>query len=340
MQAIQLGPSGRSTPQLGFGCSGLMGALDRPSSLRLLEEVYASGIRHFDVAPMYGYGEAEACLGEFLARHPGECTVTTKYGIAAPTRGRGLLGPARRLAAPVLRVVPGLKRRLLRAADAVTGGVDKLPFTPEEARTSLERSLRSLRAERLDLWLLHEVAIADLPAGGDERLLRFLEDAKREGKIGDFGVGSGRALVRELERERPAFCRVVQTDWALPGGPEIPAASEGEVASFQVFHRVVAGGARPLQAAMVANPEAGRRWSSQTGVDLTQLAELGFLLLKAACVFSPEALFLFSSKRPKHIAENVAAVSGEALRVPAQRLYELLQTEGLPRPAANDRRVA
>ena len=38
-------------------------------SLRLLEAAYDAGIRHFDVAPMYGYGEAESCLGEFRARH-------------------------------------------------------------------------------------------------------------------------------------------------------------------------------------------------------------------------------------------------------------------------------
>ena len=95
-----------------------------------------------------------------------------------------------------------------------------------------------------------------------------------------------------------------------------------------------------MHAALMANPEVGRRWSAQTGADLTQLADLGFLMLKAACLFSPEALFLFSSKRPKHIAENVAAVTDGSLRVPAQRLRELLQTEGLPGAANGDRWVA
>ena len=42
MTQIELGPSGRSTTQLGFGCSGLLGVLDRPASLRLLEAVLAT----------------------------------------------------------------------------------------------------------------------------------------------------------------------------------------------------------------------------------------------------------------------------------------------------------
>ena len=84
MEQIRLASSGRETTRLGYGCSSIMGALGRRQSLRLLEAAYDAGIRHFDVAPMYGYGEAESCLGEFLQRHPGQLTVTTKYGIAPP----------------------------------------------------------------------------------------------------------------------------------------------------------------------------------------------------------------------------------------------------------------
>ena len=58
-----------------------MGSISRRESLRLLEAAFDAGIRHFDVAPMYGYGEAEGCLGEFLQRHRADVTVTTKYGI-------------------------------------------------------------------------------------------------------------------------------------------------------------------------------------------------------------------------------------------------------------------
>ena len=59
MEQIRLASSGRETTRLGYGCSSIMGALGRRQSLRLLEAAYDAGIRHFDVAPMYGYGEAE-----------------------------------------------------------------------------------------------------------------------------------------------------------------------------------------------------------------------------------------------------------------------------------------
>ncbi|WP_433964054.1 aldo/keto reductase [Tunturiibacter gelidiferens] len=81
MAQIPLGDTGRTTTRLGFGCSSLMGAMGRRASLAILESAYDAGIRHFDVAPMYGYGEAEGCLGEFLQRHRHQITVTTKYGI-------------------------------------------------------------------------------------------------------------------------------------------------------------------------------------------------------------------------------------------------------------------
>ena len=81
METIPLGATGRSTTRLGFGCSSIMGGLGYRESLNVLESAWNAGIRHFDVAPAYGYGEAEGCLGEFMRRHQGQMTVTTKFGI-------------------------------------------------------------------------------------------------------------------------------------------------------------------------------------------------------------------------------------------------------------------
>src|ERR1700722_13835950 len=97
MQTITLATSGRETTRLGFGCSSLMGSLGRRESLAMLEAAYDAGLRHFDVAPMYGYGQAEGCLGEFLARHKGELTVTTKFGIP-PEESQSLKAAVRGLA--------------------------------------------------------------------------------------------------------------------------------------------------------------------------------------------------------------------------------------------------
>ncbi|HVG27121.1 MAG TPA: aldo/keto reductase, partial [Acidobacteriaceae bacterium] len=205
MEQVRLAQGGRATTRLGYGCSSIMGALGRGQSLKLLESAFEAGFRHFDVAPMYGYGEAESCVGEFLARHPGAVTVTTKYGIAPPKRG-GLLRAARRVVGPLVGKVPAVKKRLARAAGAVAAPAERAKFSAEEARLSLENSLRALRVEFIDVWLLHEAEAPDLR---DEGLLRFLEEAVASGKIGSFGVGSDSAKIAALLRERPAYCGVL-----------------------------------------------------------------------------------------------------------------------------------
>ena len=55
-----LGASGVSTTPLGLGCATLF-HLPRPEDRRaVLRTAYESGIRHFDVAPMYGFGRARS----------------------------------------------------------------------------------------------------------------------------------------------------------------------------------------------------------------------------------------------------------------------------------------
>lgn len=206
MEQIRLASSGRETTGLGYGCSSIMGALGRRQSLRLLEAAYEAGIRHFDVAPMYGYGEAESCLGEFRARHE-DITITTKYGIAPPKHG-GMLRAARRIVGPVLQRVPALKRRLTRTAGAVAAPAEKSRFSADEARASLENSLHALRTGFIDVWLLHEVEAPDL---ADDALLNFLHNAVAQKKIGSFGVGSDSAKLPHYYASAPHTVRWYST---------------------------------------------------------------------------------------------------------------------------------
>src|SRR3954470_5130549 len=105
---------------LGCGCPGLMGRIDRSGSVRLLETAFDAGVTHFDVARSYGYGEAESAVGEFLARHRGGVTITTKLGIAPPRRTpalRAARGAARRLAQATPRLRPLLRAGASRMVD-------------------------------------------------------------------------------------------------------------------------------------------------------------------------------------------------------------------------------
>jgi D-threo-aldose 1-dehydrogenase len=317
MDSIQLSTTGRTTTQLGFGCSSLMGATGRKESVAMLEAAFEAGVRHFDVAPMYGFGQAESCVGEFLSRHEAEVTVTTKYGIPAPKR-QGLLSLARSAVRPVVKALPGLKRRLLQAASVAAQPVAKASFTAAQAKESLERSLKELKTERIDLWLLHEVTVDDLR---DEGLLRLLEDEVRAGTIGCFGVGSGREKIDALLAERPEYCGTVQFEWSVMDAP-VPA-----MKGFRIHHRALTENFRGLHVELTADKTRAARWAEKVGAELGDREVLASLMLKAAMIENPDSIILFSSKNAEHIRRNVEAAEDARLDAPARRLYELVQSE-------------
>ncbi len=323
MELVVLGATGTTTTRLGFGCSSIMGGLSRRRSLHLLESAYDAGIRHFDAAPMYGFGEAERCLGEFLVRHPGSVTVTTKFGMP-PISQSGLMRIARSLTQPVFEAVPTLRRRFQRSrsvADPAPRGANPI-FTAAQAREALERSLTSLRRDRIDLWLLHEVRAIDLfDRTRSDALLRMMEDAVREGKVGLFGVGSERGDLPELLQEHAAFCHVLQSEWSVLN-PVVR-----QQAPVQIHHRALSGNFTALVDRFRQHPERCRQWSGEVGEDLAQPATLARLMLKASYLLNPSSLLLFSSRSPGHIVANVAAAADRSIDIPAQRLYELFQRE-------------
>jgi D-threo-aldose 1-dehydrogenase len=317
METIALGTTGRTTTRLGFGCSSVMGAMGRKQSLAILESAFDAGIRHFDVAPMYGFGQAESCLGEFLSRHRADVTVTTKYGIP-PAKHQGLISVARSIARPLVKALPGLKRGLSSVAGRAVQPAEKASFTAEQAKESLERSLSELRTDRIDVWLLHEVTAEDLR---DDGLLRFLEDTVAAGKIGTFGVGSEREKIAALLAVRPEYCRTVQFEWSVMDAPV------AAMASFRIHHRALTDNFRELHAGLVRGKTRAKRWSEQTGADVADREVLASLMLKAALLENPDSPILFSSKSPAHIRHNVKVAGDSSLEAPALALYALVQQE-------------
>jgi len=57
------------TPAVGFGCSSLTGTGPRNAN-RVLQTAFDAGVRHFDTARYYGYGEGEGILGRFSEEPP------------------------------------------------------------------------------------------------------------------------------------------------------------------------------------------------------------------------------------------------------------------------------
>jgi D-threo-aldose 1-dehydrogenase len=319
MEVIQL-PGGNRTSNLGMGTGRLMGAATLRESLALLEAAFDAGIRHFDTAPSYGAGQSEGCLGNFLSRHRNEVTITTKYGIPAP-RHPGLITVARGLVRPLLTRIPGFKARLQKVQRAVLTGRHARLYSVEAARETLDDSLRALKVDRVDLWLLHEPGVEDLE---NPDLLRFMEDGVRAGKIGAFGVGSESGKIPAIFARRPEYCPVIQCEW----DPLLP---QGRYAGhFTICHSVFRNWPEKLAERFKHDREFYRRWSNQTGVDLEAPGVLDAVLLKAALIQNAGGIILFFSKRKQNIARNARVASDQSLEKPAKNLLELLRREPAP----------
>jgi D-threo-aldose 1-dehydrogenase len=319
MRPIPLAGTNRQTTRLGFGCGSLMGATNRRDSLKLLDCAYESGIRHFDVAPMYGYGEAESCLGEFLQHHRGEVTVTTKFGIAPPKQST-FIRLGRSLAGPIVKQFPSLKQGLAHAANSAIQKPERPAFTAAEANASLDRSLAALCTGHIHLWLLHEATAADLH---DDGLLSFLETQVKKGVIGAFGIGSSADKIPALLASRPAYCRALQYEWSVLDSQ----IQDGPSAPFRIHHGAFTPNFRALHAALINNQPLCQCWSASTNTDLSNAESLAHLLLKAAILMNPNSIILFSSKKIAHIQANLLAATDDALELPARQLYDLVQTE-------------
>ena len=322
MQTIPLADTNRQTTRLGFGCGSLMGATNRRDSLKLLETAYEAGIRHYDVAPMYGYGEAETCLSEFLQRHRGQITVTTKYGIAPPKKS-AIIKLGRILAGPIVRQLPSLKQSLARAANAAIRNPERPTFTAAQAKVSLDRSLLALRTDHIDLWLLHEATAADLQ---DDTLLSLLEAEVEKGTIGTFGIGSSADKIPALLATHPAYCRTLQYEWSVLD-VLIPDAPMPSSRPFRIHHGALTGNFRGLHESLINKKNLCQRWSEATNTALSNPEALAKLMLKSSLVMNPTSIIVFSSKKPTHIQANAELAADTTLEPAARQLYNLVQLE-------------
>lgn len=313
---VRIPGSERVTSQLGIGTSRLVGTMSLRESVTLLETAFDMGIRHIDTAPSYGLGHAEHRVGEFLRRRRDAVTITTKYGIAAPPDA-SWLAAARLVARPIVNRSRALKQRLQRVMVRANQGTGP-SFTVADARLTLDRSLRTLNVERIDVWLLHEAREQDL----DEKLLRFMEESVRNGKIGTFGVGSTISKIQAVYDRQRTYCPVIQYEWNPMEQADL---SPG---SFRIRHTVVREWEPRLSQRIGTDEELYRRWSTEIGADLREPGMIATLLLKAAILGNREGITLFSTKRRQNVIKNANIVSDSSLDLPASRLHALLRREG------------
>ncbi len=166
----------------GGGIGNVWGETSREEAIETVNLAYNSGINHFDVAPMYGKGEAERVLGLALKdKNLENIKVTTKCRLGNPKDSE------------VYKIL----------------------------NNSLCRSLETMQLEKVDLFLLHSQLIEDdfrffkfdetREVSGTTLSCYFnavipaFEKLKQEGKIKHWGIGLGQeeALIKAINSSTP-----------------------------------------------------------------------------------------------------------------------------------------
>jgi D-threo-aldose 1-dehydrogenase len=289
LPVVDLGGTGIKTTTLGFGCATLFRVPDAAERLRLLQVAYEAGIRHFDVAPMYGLGRAESELGSFIRSHRSEVTVATKFGIRPTLAGRCFAyvqRPVRR----ILRSKPAIGDQVRAHAAAPSsllyerGGYDAV-----NAKRSLRQSLRRLRTDYVDLLLLHD------PMPGSVRsaeIREFLEDARTAGLIRSWGI-AGAPEVALSFRHVPV--QQVRSHIFASSRPSV--ADRSALITFGVISSPLARIVQHVRASGAVR----ERWCAATGADCGDPEVTSSFLLRAAFQANSSGVVLFGATRPPHI---------------------------------------
>jgi D-threo-aldose 1-dehydrogenase len=287
------------TPAVGFGCSSLTGT-DPSNANRVLETAFDAGVRHFDTARYYGYGEGEGILGRFLKGRRSEVTITTKFGIEPPQRTTAL-GVGLYVARRVVRILPFVRGFLQRGTKSL---VKSGAFSVQQAGRSLETSLRELSTDHIDFYLLHDYIVSEQPP---DELLAFLENSVKSGKIHSFGIGTGfENVLQALDRE-PRLCSIVQfQNSVLTKTCDRLARDNSD--RLVITHGALGGSYRSVLTLLEARIDVAKEWTAKLGCDRLDEDTLSALMLNYAADANPRGLVLFSSRDPARVRRNVKAV--------------------------------
>lgn len=169
MNYRKLGNTGIEVSEIGFGTWGLGGDAYGPTedsdSITALRSAFDLGITFYDTSDLYGDGRSEKVLGEAVADFRDQVIITSKVGLL-PHDGFDM----------------------------------PCDFSREHIRNGIEGSLRRLKMNYLDVYLLHSPEvhhIEDTPEA-----VETMKELKHEGKIRAWGVSarSPRDALTMIER--------------------------------------------------------------------------------------------------------------------------------------------
>nr|WP_276570760.1 aldo/keto reductase [Halochromatium glycolicum] len=169
--------------RLGFGCARIASLTTAcsPRAVRsTLDAAFDAGVNFFDTADIYGQGDSERMLGDVFSGRRADIILATKAGLTLSI-SQTMIRLAKPLANPLLRHWKGGRRSVAQNRLAS----ERKRFEPGFLRERIESSLRRLRTDYIDLFMLHSPPVEVLQNQDVHRLLIDLRDA---GKIRYLGV--------------------------------------------------------------------------------------------------------------------------------------------------------
>ncbi len=166
---------------LGFGCMNIAwaygAATPKDKAIKLIQSAYEKGVRFFDTAEVYGPFYSEEIVGEALKPFRNEVVIATKFGFEVD---------------PITQERRGLNSK------------------PKYIKASVERMLKRLQTDRIDLLYQHRVD----PNVPIEEVAGAVADLIKEGKVKHFGLSeAGEATIRRAHKEFPVTA--VQNEYSF-----------------------------------------------------------------------------------------------------------------------------
>jgi aryl-alcohol dehydrogenase-like predicted oxidoreductase len=229
MQYLDLAASDLKISRVVHGCMGFGG--DPATAVRVIHAAFDAGVTSFDTAPLYGYGSSEELLGRALRDRRDRVQILTKVGL----RWDGSHGAV-----------------LYEATDASGARLSvRKDSRPASLQEEIEKSLRRLGTDRLDLVQVHH---RDLETPIAETLLT-LERLRRQGKVRAIGVSN--YSLAELEESAHTLgeggLSTVQLEYNL-----LKREAEREILPWALRQRVCVLAYSPLAQGVLAGKQLGR----------------------------------------------------------------------------------